>query len=65
MNAYHQSIKVLNCYLGEAKPKFFSGSTSKTALKADETEKINRFNFSQSDVKANYRIGGTEEGARM
>lgn len=27
-------------------------------------QKINRFNFSRSDVKANYRVGGTEDRAR-
>lgn len=38
MNAYKQSIKILNCYLGEAKAEFFFLGTSKMALKADKTE---------------------------
>lgn len=57
MNAYHRSIEIPNCYLGETRSGGFTWSASDLTPKADETKiRDNRANFS-CNAKADYRIG--------
>lgn len=59
MNAYYQSVEILNSYLGEVRSGSFIWSASDPTLKADETkirDNNSRANFS-CNAKADYRIG--------